>query len=51
MNTFILNDKFRIQFNIVNLTDKIYAGELGFYNAAYVDQIGRRFRVSLTSAF
>lgn len=46
-----LDEKFRIQLNIVNLTDKIYAGSLGLYNAQYIDQIGRRFQLSVNGKF
>jgi outer membrane receptor protein involved in Fe transport len=46
-----INDKFRVQFVVTNLTDKNYAGETGLYNGAYVDQIGRRFQLATTVKF
>ena len=46
-----INDKFRVQLVVTNLTDKNYAGETGLYNGAYVDQIGRRFQLATTVKF
>lgn len=46
-----VNDRFRIQFNVNNLTDKIYYGQIGLYNGVYQDQIGRRFQVAVTTKF
>ncbi|MEI6486850.1 MAG: TonB-dependent receptor [Sphingomonadales bacterium] len=43
-----LTKKIRVQGNIVNLTNKYYAGTNGLYQGAYVDQIGRRFLLSAT---
>lgn len=47
-----INDKFRIQFNILNATDVSFLGS-DFQLAAgnITDNIGRRFQVSITSRF
>jgi outer membrane receptor protein involved in Fe transport len=41
-----VNDRFRIQFNVNNLTDKNTYGDLGYQFQDYVDQVGRRFQIS-----
>ncbi|WP_310533803.1 TonB-dependent receptor domain-containing protein [Novosphingobium sp.] len=46
-----VNDKFRIQLSATNLTDVNYAGELGYLFQDYVDQIGRRFQVTVIAKF
>jgi len=50
-----LNDQFRIQFVVLNLTDKNFAGQNGLFqgpvNAGFIDQIGRRFQVSANVNF
>jgi outer membrane receptor protein involved in Fe transport len=46
-----VNDNFRLQLVVTNLTDKTFVGEVGFFNAAYFDQIGRRFQVAATMKF
>lgn len=46
-----VNDSFRMQFTVFNLTDSNYAGDIGLYTGGYVDQIGRRFQLSATAKF
>lgn len=46
-----VNDRFRIQFNVINLGDTNTAGELGVFAGNYLDQIGRRFQVSTVVKF
>ncbi len=41
-----INDQFRIQLNVFNLTNKNFAGENGLFQGAFVDQIGRRYLVT-----
>lgn len=43
-----INDNFRMQAVVVNATDKNFAGDIGLFNGAFVDQIGRRFQLSAT---
>jgi outer membrane receptor protein involved in Fe transport len=44
-------DQFRFQLVVQNLTDETFAGQLGFNNLAFVDQIGRRFQVTTSIRF
>jgi outer membrane receptor protein involved in Fe transport len=44
-------DRFRFQLVVSNLTDETFAGELGFNNLAFVDQIGRRFQITTSIQF
>ncbi len=49
-----VGDRFNLQFVVNNLTDKNYAGDLGFFNGpnvGFFDQIGRRFQVAMTAKF
>ena len=46
-----VNDKFRLQFSATNLTDVTFAGNLGYLDQDYVDQIGRRFQVTAVAKF
>ncbi|MFD1786280.1 TonB-dependent receptor domain-containing protein [Sphingomonas floccifaciens] len=46
-----VNQQFRMQFNVANVLDQTAAGDLGYRFADYLDQIGRRFQVSVTSRF
>lgn len=46
-----VNDRFRIQFNVINLGDTNTAGELGVLAGNYLDQIGRRFQLSTVVKF
>jgi outer membrane receptor protein involved in Fe transport len=45
------NDQFRFQLAITNLTDETFAGQTGFNNLAFVDQIGRRFQITTSIKF
>ncbi|WP_375403301.1 TonB-dependent receptor domain-containing protein [uncultured Sphingomonas sp.] len=46
-----LNDRFRLQATVINLTDKNYAGSNGLAQGAFVDQIGRRIQISTNLRF
>ncbi|WP_375428560.1 TonB-dependent receptor domain-containing protein [uncultured Sphingomonas sp.] len=50
-----VNERFRMQFNVFNLTDKNYAGDIGLssglFTPGFVDQIGRRFQVTTNIKF
>lgn len=46
-----VNDDFRLQFSVTNITDVNYAGNLGYLFQDYVDQIGRRFQVTAIAKF
>ncbi len=46
-----INENFRVQLVVNNLTDKNFAGDTGLYNGVYVDQIGRRFQFATTIKF
>jgi outer membrane receptor protein involved in Fe transport len=46
-----VNENFRLQFSVANLTDVTYAGNLGYLFQDYIDQIGRRFQVTATAKF
>lgn len=46
-----VNQKFRMQFNVSNLLDNTAAGDLGYRFGAYLDQIGRRYQVAVTTRF
>ncbi|MDG5489568.1 TonB-dependent receptor [Sphingomonas sp. BGYR3] len=46
-----VNENFRLQFNINNVTDQNYAGETGLFAGAFIDQIGRRFQASARVRF
>lgn len=46
-----VNDELRVQFIVNNIGDSIAAGDIGLYQGAYIDQIGRRFLFSVTSNF
>ena len=46
-----VNEDYRIQLSVTNLTDVNYAGNLGYLFQDYVDQIGRRFQVSVIAKF
>jgi outer membrane receptor protein involved in Fe transport len=46
-----VNEQFRLQFNITNLTDQNFGGNLGYLFQDYIDQIGRRFQVAATAKF
>ena len=46
-----VNDQFRFQFLVANVLDNTSAGELGYQFADYYDQIGRRFRMTVTTRF
>jgi outer membrane receptor protein involved in Fe transport len=49
-----LNERFRLQFVVLNLTDQNFAGQNGLFqgptailpNGGFIDQVGRRFQVS-----
>lgn len=41
----------RAQFVVDNLTDRDSIGQNGFFNGAYIDNVGRRWTMSLTSKF
>ena len=44
-------EDFRFQFVVQNLTDETFAGESGFNNLAFADQIGRRYQVTTSIRF
>ncbi len=44
-------DRFRFQLAVTNLTDETFAGQLGFNNLQFVDQIGRRYQVTTSLSF
>lgn len=44
-----INENFRLQFNMLNVGDKQFLGDLA--QAAFIDNIGRRFQVSATARF
>ncbi|PAX08809.1 TonB-dependent receptor domain-containing protein [Sphingomonas lenta] len=46
-----LNDNFRLQLTVINLTDENFAGENGLFQGAFIDQIGRRFQVATNIRF
>lgn len=46
-----INDRFRIQASVFNITDVNFAGSNGLVQGAFVDQIGRSIRVSLGMKF
>jgi outer membrane receptor protein involved in Fe transport len=46
-----VTDDFRLQLSATNITDQNYAGELGYLFQDYVDQIGRRFQVTMIAKF
>lgn len=46
-----VTDDFRLQFSVTNLTDKNYAGDLGYLFQDYVDQVGRRGQVTVIAKF
>lgn len=46
-----VNDNFRLQLSANNITDVNYAGELGYLFQDYVDQIGRRFQMTVIAKF
>ena len=46
-----INERFRLQLVVNNITDNNYAGNLGFFNGGYLDQIGRRFQLSANAKF
>lgn len=46
-----VSDRFRFQFLVANALDDTTAGSLGYRFADYYDQIGRRFRTTLTTRF
>ncbi len=41
-----VTEKIRLQLNVFNVTNKLFAGENGLFQGAFVDQIGRRFLVT-----
>ncbi|MCD2324599.1 TonB-dependent receptor [Sphingomonas sp. IC-56] len=45
------NENFRIQLTASNLLDQTTAGDLGYRFADYYDQIGRRYKVTLSTKF
>ena len=46
-----VNQRFRMQFNVSNVLDFTTAGDLGYRFADYLDQIGRRYQVAVTTRF
>ena len=46
-----VNQRFRMQFNVSNVLDQTTAGDLGYRFADYLDQIGRRYQVAVTTRF
>lgn len=46
-----VNDDYRLQLSVTNLTDKTYAGDLGYLFQDYYDQIGRRFQFTAIAKF
>lgn len=46
-----ITDTMRVQFVAQNLTDNNYAGDLGFFNQQFLDQIGRRFQMTVGLSF
>jgi outer membrane receptor protein involved in Fe transport len=44
-------EKYRVQFTIDNITDMTYAGTAGYYNGAYIDQIGRRWQLRFSAKY
>ncbi len=46
-----INEQFRLQLVVLNLTDENFAGENGLFQGAFVDQIGRRFQVATNIKF
>lgn len=46
-----VTEDFRIQFSATNITDVNYAGELGYLFQDYIDQIGRRFQLTVIANF
>lgn len=46
-----VSERFRFQFLVANALDNTTAGDLGYRFADYYDQIGRRFRTTVTTRF
>jgi outer membrane receptor protein involved in Fe transport len=44
-------DKYRVQLTVDNLNDMTYAGTAGYYNGAYIDQIGRRWQLQFRARY
>ncbi len=46
-----VNENYRMQFSVTNLTDVNYGGDLGYLFQDYYDQIGRRFQATIIAKF
>jgi outer membrane receptor protein involved in Fe transport len=46
-----VNEDFRIQFSVTNISDVNYAGDLGYLFQDYIDQVGRRFQLTVIANF
>jgi hypothetical protein len=46
-----VTEDFRLQLSATNITDVNTGGELGYFDQEYVDQIGRRFQVTVIAKF